>query len=56
MTGILDELTQNKEDNSNLLNEINKKDNELFLVKQKLSLNNDLYNALKLRFDELELK
>jgi len=52
----LKELADSKQENSGLANEINKKDNDLFLIKQKLSLNNDIYNALKLRFDELELK
>lgn len=38
------------------MNDISKKDNELFIITQKLSLNNDIYNALKIRFDEIELK
>jgi len=53
---ILKELTNTKQENSGLKNETKKKDNDLFLINQKLSLNNDIYNALKLRFDELGLK
>jgi len=45
-----------KHENSRLLNEIDKKDNELYLINQKFTLNMDTYNSLKLKFDEFELK
>lgn len=47
------ELTNKNEENSGLLNEITKKENELYMTNQKLSLNDDMYQALKLKFDEI---
>lgn len=53
---LMNELSSINCQKSQLLNENNTLNNNIFLINQKLSLNVELYKTLKLNFDELEMR